>query len=222
MSARVLLIEDDPLLGDGIREGLLDAGFTVDWVRDGREGATALQVESTFDALILDLGLPGMDGLTVLRQLRGRDRGLPVLILTARDAIEDRITGLDSGADDYVVKPFALGELAARLRALIRRQAGAGQHVLQHGRIALDPSKKVAFIDSELMTLTAREYQILWLLMRSFPHLLSREQIEQRIYGWDGGNESNSLEVHLSHLRKKLGGQAIINVRGLGWRLADA
>lgn len=222
MSARILLIEDDSLLGDGIREGLLDEGFTVDWVRDGRQGATALQVESTFDALILDLGLPGMDGLDVLRQLRGRDRALPVLILTARDAVEDRISGLDGGADDYLVKPFSLGELAARLRALIRRQSGAGHHLLTHGLIALDPSKKVAFVRGELMALTAREYQILWLLMRSFPHLLSREQIEQRIYGWDGGNESNSLEVHLSHLRKKLGGQAIINVRGLGWRLAEA
>ena len=224
VSARILLLEDDALLGDGICEGLFDAGFTVDWLRDGQQGLSALQTEQTFDALILDLGLPGMDGLQLLQRLRslpGPRQPLPVLILTARDGLADRIQGLDSGADDYLVKPFALGELAARLRALLRRRHGSSQVSLQHGRLQLDPACKSVLLDGAELTLTAREYQILWLLLRSYPHLLSREQIEERLYGWDGGNESNALEVHLSHLRKKIGQQMIRNVRGLGWRLAD-
>lgn len=218
---RILLVEDDPLLGDGIREGLFDAGFTVDWLTDGKHANTALQTENTFDAMVLDLNIPGLSGLEVLRHLRERGSALPVLILTARDGVTDRIQGLDSGADDYLTKPFALGELAARLRALLRRQTGSASHLLTHGDIRLDPGRQHVTLQGETLALTAREYQILWLLLRSYPHLLSREQIEERLYGYDGGTESNSLEVHLSNLRKKLGRGAIINMRSLGWRLAD-
>lgn len=218
---RILLVEDDPLLGDGIREGLLDAGFTVDWITDGQHAASALAIETSFDAVVLDLNLPGLSGLEVLRGLRQRNHALPVLILTARDGVDDRIQGLDSGADDYLTKPFALGELAARLRALLRRHQPDSSHLLQHDDIMLDPSRQHVTRAGVPLTLTAREYQLLWLLIRSYPHLLSRDQIESRLYGWEGGNESNALEVHLSHLRKKLGRDAIVNVRGLGWRLGD-
>lgn len=218
---RVLLLEDDRLLGDGLCEGLRDAGFTVDWLTDGESGRSALQDAAAFDVLVLDLGLPRLSGLEVLRGLRAANRNLPVLILTARDAVSDRIAGLDAGADDYLVKPFALGELAARLRALLRRE-GPRSGLLCWRQLQLDPARQTVTWAGQVLPLTGQEYRILWALLRQYPHLLSRRQLEERLYGWQDGAESNAFEVHLSHLRKKLGQDAIVNVRGLGWRLADA
>ncbi|SMC20978.1 two-component system, OmpR family, response regulator [Andreprevotia lacus DSM 23236] len=219
---RILLLEDDPLLGDGVREGLIDAGFSVDWLHDGKAGRTALQAERGFDALVLDLGLPGLPGLEVLRWLRGDPHyaRLPVLVLTARDQISDRIDGLDAGADDYLVKPFALGELVARLHAILRRAQGRAVNLLQWRALAFDPAHLSATLRGEPLALTAMEARVLQQLLQAQPHYLSREQFEARLYGWTQESEGNALDVHLSHLRRKLGADAIENARGLGWRLA--
>lgn len=223
---RLLLVEDDPLLGDGIKEGLIDAGFVTDWLSDGESARSALLAETSFDAVVLDIGLPRLDGLQLLAWMRGeRRRGiaaLPVLLLTARDGIDDRIKGLDAGADDYLVKPFALGELAARIRALIRRANGKNEALLTWRDIALDPGRQSVSRQGQALELTAMEYRLLLLLLTYYPHTLSRAQLEEKLYGWDDGSESNTLDVHLSRLRKKLGGDAIRNVRNLGWRLGAA
>lgn len=219
---RILLVEDDPMIGDGVAEGLRDAGMTVDWVRDGEAGRLALQTDQTFDLLLLDINLPKLNGLDLLSWLRARGDGLPVLVLIARDQVPDRIAGLDTGADDYLVKPFSLGELTARVRALLRRQQQRSGPQLVWRDIALDPINQSATRAGESLALTASEYRLLYLLLASQPHLLSKRQIEDKLYGWQDGNASNALEVHLSHLRRKIGQDAIVNVRGLGWKLADA
>lgn len=216
---RLLLVEDDPQLGDGIKEGLIDAGFVVDWLNDGESGRLALMTEKTFDAVLLDIGLPRLDGLQLLAWIRREKNGLPVLLLTARDRIEDRIKGLDAGADDYLVKPFALGELAARIRALIRRAHGKTEQCLSWRDISMNPAKQSTTRQGQPLDLTAMEYRLLHLLLTNYPHTLSRAQLEEKLYGWADETESNTLDVHLSHLRKKLGGNAIRNVRNLGWRL---
>ncbi|GHD64751.1 response regulator transcription factor [Jeongeupia chitinilytica] len=217
---RILLVEDDPLLGDGVQEGLRDAGWTVDWLADGEAARTALQADATFDALVLDLGLPRLPGLDVLRWLRGAGLALPVLILTARDGIDDRIAGLNAGADDYLVKPFALGELDARLHALLRRANGRAATEMFWRDVAFDAASLTARRNGEVLNLTSMEARLLHLLLSARPRYLSREQIETKLYGWLESGDSNSLDVHLSHLRKKLGAGSIENVRGLGWRLA--
>jgi len=216
MSMRILVIEDDSLLGDGIKAGLAQAGFTVDWVKDGVAGELALKTES-HAAVVLDLGLPRRTGLDVLLRMRDERNKTPVLILTARDAIEDRIKGLDSGADDYMIKPFDLHELAARLRALIRRSAGEAASVLRIGDIELDPAARRVQFKGRLVALPAREYALLHAFMLSAGRVLTRQQLSERLYAWGEEVESNAIDVHIHHLRRKLAPQLIRTVRGVGY-----
>jgi DNA-binding response OmpR family regulator len=216
---RVLLAEDDPLLGDGLRAGLRQNGFQVDWVRDGEAAERELRAQP-YAAVVLDLGLPRKDGMAVLAAVRRAGLTLPVLVLTARDTVPDRIQGLDVGADDYVVKPVDLGELAARLRALVRRAHGQPQESLQVRDVALDPAARAVRRAGEPVTLSAREFDLLHALMLNAGRVLSREQLEQRIYSWGEEVESNAVEVHIHHLRRKLGGALIRTVRGVGYTLS--
>ena len=215
---RILLAEDDTLLGDGLRAGLRQAGFQVDWVRDGLAAERELRAQA-YAAAVLDLGLPGMDGMDVLASVRRAGVTLPVLVLTARDAVPDRIKGLDTGADDYVVKPVDLDELAARLRALVRRAAGQPQELLQAGGLQLDPAARTVQRDGEPVLLSTREFDLLQALMLNAGRVLSREQLEQHLYSWGREVESNAVEVHIHHLRKKLGADCIQTVRGVGYLL---
>jgi len=216
---RILLVEDDLLLGEGIQDGLVDTGFVVDWLPDGEAGRSALQTEQSFDLVVLDIAMPRMNGLELLAWIRRHLGDLPVLLLTARDSVEDRIKGLDAGADDYLIKPFALGELIARIHALLRRAQGRSENSLTWHDIQLDPYHKTASQRGQMLDLTAMEFKLLHLLMANYPHYLSRGQFDEKLYGWQGDIESNTLDVHLSHLRKKLGREVIRNVRNLGWRL---
>lgn len=213
---RVLLVEDDALLGDGIKAGLKQAGFVVDWVQDGHAAKLALETEE-YALLVLDLGLPRLSGMDLLKWLRGRGGKLLVLILTARDTVADRVMGLDAGADDYLIKPFDLDELIARLRALLRRSGGQATPVLQHGGITLDPAAHQVRKDEQLIELSAREFTLLHELLLHAGRVQSREQLEQRLYGWGEEVESNSVEVHIHHLRKKLGADLIRTLRGVGY-----
>ena len=215
---RILLAEDDPLLGDGLRAGLRQQGFQVDWVRDGLAAERELRAQP-YAAAVLDLGLPMVDGLTVLAHARQKGITLPVLILTARDAISDRIKGLDSGADDYVVKPVDLHELAARLRALIRRSHGQTQELLHAQNVSLDTAARVVTVANEPVTLSAREFDLLHALILNAGRVMSREHLEQHLYSWGQEVESNAIEVHIHHLRKKLGTSLIQTVRGIGYML---
>lgn len=215
---RILLAEDDNLLGDGLRAGLRQAGFQVDWVRDGVAAERELRAQP-YAAAVLDLGLPRMDGLEVLASVRRAGVTVPVLVLTARDAVPDRIRGLDGGADDYVVKPIDLDELAARLRALVRRAAGAPQELLQVQDVQLDPAGRTVQRAGQGVTLSTREFDLLHTLMRHAGRVLSREQLEQHLYSWGQEVESNAVEVHVHHLRKKLGTHLIQTVRGVGYLL---
>jgi DNA-binding response OmpR family regulator len=215
---RVLLVEDDPLLGDGVCAGLKQSGFAVDWVTDGQMAQHALGSEE-YSLVVLDIGLPKISGLDLLKWLRQRGSNLPVLMLTARDTVADRVGGLDSGADDYLVKPFDLDELVARLRALIRRAAGKAAPTLQHGSILVDQTAHTVTLDGTPTELSAREFALLVELMQNSGRVLSREQLEQRLYGWGEEVESNSVEVHIHHLRKKLGAELIRTVRGVGYTM---
>lgn len=215
---RVLLVEDDELLGSAVVAGLEQAGYTVDWLRDGEHAANALRDEEP-ELLVLDLGLPGKDGLEVLRELRARDSVLPILLLTARDTVDDRIAGLDAGADDYLVKPFDLGELTARLRAIGRRGAGRASPLIQHAGLVIDPAARTVTVDGELVTLASRAFVILEALLERPGMPLSRGRLEQILYGWGEGVESNAVEVHIHHLRKKLGKDRIRTIRGLGYMI---
>lgn len=217
----ILLVEDDQMIGDAVVQGLQDAGLTVDWTTDGEAARVALQTDVSFDLLLLDINLPRLSGLSLLQWLREQGNALPVLIMSARDQIDDRVAGLDGGADDYLVKPFSLAELTARVRALLRRQQQRSHPKLVWRDIELDPARQSVLQGGEPRTLTASEYRLLYMLMSSYPHLLSRRQIEDKLYGWQEGSASNTLEVHLSHLRRKLGADILVNVRGLGWRLAS-
>jgi len=213
---RILLAEDDPVLGDGIQAGLRQAGFQVDWVRDG--AAAALELRSAaYDAAVLDLGLPRLDGLDVLSAVRRDGIATPVLVLTARDAIPDRIRGLDAGADDYVVKPIDLHELAARLRALIRRAHGQPRERLAAQDVELDPAARTVRKAGEPVSLSGREFDLLHALMLNTGRVLTREQIETHLYSWGREIESNAIEVHISNLRRKLGNGLIQTVRGVGY-----
>jgi two-component system, OmpR family, response regulator QseB len=216
---RVLLAEDDPMIGASVREGLRQDGFTVDWVADGRAAELAL-ADGVHDALLLDLGLPRRAGLDVLGAMRKRGDARPVLILTARDAVADRVAGLDAGADDYMVKPFELGELAARLRALLRRSAGRAAPLLAHGEVELDPAAREVRRNGEPVELSAREFALLEALLARPGAILSRAQLEEKLYGWSDPVESNAVEVHIHALRRKLGADFIRNVRGVGWKVA--
>lgn len=215
---RILLAEDDSMLGDGLRAGLRQMGFQVDWVRDGVAAERELRAVD-YAAAVLDLGLPGKDGMEVLQALRAARNTTPVLVLTARDAVPDRIRGLDAGADDYVLKPVDLHELAARLRSLVRRSHGVAQDMLQAGALSLDPSaRQVTWMD-EAVPLSTREFDLLHTLMRSAGRVLSREQLEQQMYSWGLEVESNTIEVHIHHLRRKLQADVIQTVRGVGYML---
>jgi DNA-binding response OmpR family regulator len=215
---RVLIVEDDPLLGDALAAGLKQRGFAADWVQDGRDAQAAMRVEP-YAAVVLDLGLPGLGGLELLRGERARGHKVPVLILTARDAVQDRIAGLDSGADDYVVKPTDLDELAARLRALVRRSKGEPAPVLQIGQVVLDPAARMVTRDGQAMDLPPREFTLLQELMLNAGRVLSREQLEERMYRWGDEVESNAVEVHVHHLRRKLGTEVVKTIRGVGYMM---
>ncbi|WP_024304193.1 response regulator [Pseudogulbenkiania sp. MAI-1] len=217
---RILLIEDDALIGDGLKAGLGQLGFAVDWFRDGKEGLAALS-GAPFDAVVLDLGLPSLDGMEVLASWRRAGHSEPVLVLTARDALPERLKGLDAGADDYLIKPFALAEVAARLRALIRRRHGQSGPVYSHGAVSFDPVARRATLAGQTLELTARELSLLELLLVSKGRVLTRELIEEKLYGWGQELDSNAVEVHVHHLRKKLGSAFIKTVRGVGYTLGE-
>jgi two-component system OmpR family response regulator/two-component system response regulator QseB len=215
---RILLAEDDPLLGDGLRAGLRQLGFQVDWVRDGAAAERELRAQP-YAAAVLDLGLPLKDGLDVLAAVRGAGVSLPVLVLTARDAVPERVRGLDRGADDYVVKPVDLHELAARLRALVRRAHGQPQESLSVRDVVLDPAARTVSQAGAPVPLSTREFDLLHALMLNAGRVLSREQLEQHLYSWGREVESNAVEVHIHHLRRKLGSALIRTVRGVGYML---
>ncbi|MCU7944776.1 MAG: response regulator [Candidatus Thiodiazotropha sp. (ex Cardiolucina cf. quadrata)] len=215
---RILLAEDDRYLGEGLALGLKQLGHTVDWVMDGMAAEQALSSEN-LDVLILDLGLPRQDGLHVLQKLRKQGKDLPVLVLTARDAVEQRIAGLDSGADDYVVKPFDLLEVNARLRAITRRREGRSASVITYGDLVLDPAARSLTKAGEEIMLGASEFAVLESLLTHQGRILSRQVLEEALYGWDEGVESNAVEVYIHHLRKKLGKDLIRTVRGVGYTI---
>lgn len=217
---RLLLVEDDVMIGKSLQRGLIQAGFSVDWVRDGRQAELAL-THGIHDLTILDLGLPSVDGMTLLKALRSRGDEMPILVASARDTVRDRIAGLEAGADDYVLKPFDLDELIARVRALLRRHAGSGSPLLRCGALTLDPAKRIVTLDNEHIDLSPREFGLLEALMQRPGTVLSREKLEESVYGWGEEVASNAIEVHLHHLRRKLGAQRIRNVRGVGYRITD-
>jgi two-component system OmpR family response regulator/two-component system response regulator QseB len=215
---RILLAEDDPLLGDGLKAGLRQLGFQVDWVRDGEAAERELRAQS-YEAAVLDLGLPRKDGLDVLAAIRRSGVAVPVLVLTARDAVPDRIRGLNIGADDYVVKPVDLHELAARLRALVRRSHGRPQERLTAQNVVLEPAARAVHKAGTPVSLSTREFDLLQALMLHAGQVLSREQLEQHLYSWGQEVESNAVEVHIHNLRRKLGAGLVQTVRGVGYIL---
>ncbi|MGR9043767.1 MAG: response regulator [Gammaproteobacteria bacterium] len=213
---RLLLVEDDEILGDGIKAGLTMEGYAVDWLTNGALADEALKTNS-YELIVLDLNLPGMAGLDVLTSLRKRKDETPVLVLTAKDTIDDRVRGLDTGADDFVVKPFDLSEICARLRALARRQAGRSIPVIEHRGVMLDPASHVVTLKNKRVDLSQKEFGILNFLMNNIGRVVSRSRIEQALYSWGSEIESNTVEVHIHHLRKKLGSKFIRTVRGVGY-----
>lgn len=215
---RVLLVEDDPMIAESMQSALQRDGYAVDWIGDGEQAAEALRT-ARFDIVLLDLGLPRRDGLAVLRDLRSRHDATPVIILTARDDVRSRVGGLDAGADDYVVKPFDLDELAARMRSVLRRRGGRAEPLLEHGGIRLNPVTHEVVCRDEPVSLSAREYAVLEALMQRPGAVLSRSQLEDRLYGWGGEIESNAIEVYIHALRRKLGSEAIRTLRGVGYYL---
>ncbi|WP_412461961.1 response regulator [Pseudomonas sp. SC11] len=217
---RVLLVEDDLLLGDGIQLGLRQEGDRVEWLTDGLLAKQALATDE-FDLVILDIGLPRCSGLEVLHELRNRGSKVPVLLLTARDEVADRVKGLDYGADDYLTKPFDFEELLARIRALARRALGRAVPQLIHGNLCLDPSTHTVTVDDDPVNLAPREYALLRLLLENKGKVLSRAQLESKLYGWSGDVESNAIEVHVHHVRRKTNNSLIRTVRGMGYTIAE-
>ncbi len=215
---RLLLVEDDTLLGDGIRAGLAQEGYAVDWLQDGLQAKQAFATEA-FDLVVLDLGLPRLSGVELLEGIRRAGNAVPVLILTARDTLADRIGGLDAGADDYLVKPFDLGELCARVRALLRRAHGRAEPLLRHGPLVLDPAAHTLTLEGEPVELPRREFIVLQMLLENAGNVVPRSRIEESLYGWSPEVESNTLEVYVHHLRRKLGADLIRTVRGVGYTI---
>lgn len=215
---RILLVEDDPMIGESVSEWLQGDGYAVDWLQDGDSALLALHT-TPFALVILDLGLPGRDGLEVLKEIRSKESHIPVLITTARDTVDDRIAGLDSGADDYLIKPFDLEELSARIRALLRRSAGRADPLITRGRLTINPSPREVTFDGKPVILSAKEYALLEALAERKGLVLSRAQLESKLYNWDSTVGSNAIEVHIHHLRKKLSEDAIKTVRGMGYIL---
>lgn len=213
---RVLLVEDDELLGDGVRNGLVQYGYTVDWVKDGQSAQQAILTES-FDIVVLDIGLPKKSGLDVVKAIRSKNIATPVVLLTARETVEDRVRGLDAGADDYIVKPFDLDELTARMRALQRRTTSRAEPILTHGNISLDPASHTVHLNGELTNISRREFALLQKLLENAGRVLSREHLTSTLYGWGDDVDSNALEVHIHNLRKKFGTKLIRTIRGVGY-----
>ncbi len=213
---RLLLVEDDELLGDALKTGLTQFGYVIDWLKDGESARAAIRTES-FELVILDLGLPKLSGLNFLQSVRQMGDLTPIMILTARDTIEDRIQGLDMGADDYMVKPFDLNELSARVRALIRRSQGRADTVIQYRNITLDPSSHTVMLDSQVVNVPRREFSLLQKLLENAGHALTRDQLMQSVYGWEEDVDSNTLEVHIHNIRKKLNANFIRTIRGVGY-----
>lgn len=213
---RLLLVEDDELLGDAVKTGLSQFGYVVDWLKDGESARAALKSEA-FELIILDLGLPKLSGIALLQAIRQDGNVTPVIILTARESIESRIKGLDSGADDYIIKPFDLNELGARIRALIRRSQGRADTVIQYRNVTLDPASHSVLVDEVEVNVPRREFSLLQKLLENTGHVISREQLMQSIYGWDEDVDSNVLEVHIHNLRKKLNANFIRTIRGVGY-----
>lgn len=213
---RILLVEDDPMIGDSVRKGLCQDGFVVDWVEDGEAAELALKSHD-YDLMVLDQGLPRKAGLEVLQSLRQRGNALPVLIATARDEVPARVKGLDSGADDYLVKPFDLDELAARIRAILRRRAGRAEPLIRHRGVVFNPASREVTRDGTAVVMTARELALLQAFMDRPGTVFSKAQLEEKLYGWGGEVESNTVEVYIHALRKKLGADFIQNVRGVGY-----
>jgi two-component system OmpR family response regulator len=213
---RVLLIEDDKMIGAAVQQALRDAAYAVDWVTDGETAIQAVENED-YEVALLDLGLPAADGREVLRHFRKRRRRLPVIIVTARDRVDDRIDGLDLGADDYLVKPFEIRELLARMRAVLRREGSGSPPLLSNGKLDLDPATREACFSGETSLLTAREFALLQALLARPGAIMSRSELERQVYGWNEEVESNAIEFLIHTIRKKLGATAIRNVRGVGW-----
>ena len=217
---RILLLEDDSLIGDGVKAGLTRLGFAVDWFEDGPTGRDAL-FAAPYDAAVLDLGLPGADGIEVLKHWRERGQDVPVLVLTARDTLEERVEGLLTGADDYLCKPFALIEVAARLQALIRRRSGRLEPLIRHGEIVYDPAARSVERGGESVELAPRELALLELFLYNGKNVLSKGTIREKLYTWDDDVSSNAVEVHIHHLRRKLGNGIVRTVHGIGYALGD-
>jgi two-component system response regulator QseB len=219
---RLLLVEDDRMIGQSLLKGLRDDGYAVDWVRDGAAGLAALgDAQADFAIMVLDWNLPRQSGLSVLQSIRAAGNPIPVLMITARDQITDRVMGLDGGADDYLVKPFELAELKARLRSLLRRREGRTSPQIVHGPLVLDPVTHTAHLHGEAVTVTPREFALLRALMQRPGAILSRAQLEEHLYGWDESVQSNAVEFLIHSLRRKLGSEVIDNVRGVGWRMGN-
>tara|TARA_R110002153_G_scaffold107109_4_gene246966 strand:- start:130635 stop:131291 length:657 start_codon:yes stop_codon:yes gene_type:complete len=216
---RILLVEDDYLIGSAIQQALHDAAYAVDWVKNGNAALSAVLTQD-YGVILLDLGLPDKDGIQVLQTLRKDKNSIPVIITTARDAVEDRIKGLDCGADDYLVKPFLITELQARIRAVVRRNQGMADPILSNDILELNPATHEVKIDNESYLLSAREYALLHALMLRPGHILSRDELEDRLYGWNEEVASNAIEFIIHGLRKKMGRETIKNVRGLGWMVS--
>ena len=213
---RVLLVEDDRMIGEAVVQALHDAAYAVDWVKDGQAALLAIETNE-YGMVLLDLGLPRRNGLDLLRQVRGKGSTVPVIIVTARDALEDRVVGLDLGADDYLVKPFDVPELLARMRAVARRRGGQAAPLLTNGALTLDPATREARYGAASCSLTAREFSLLQALLLRPGAILSRAELEERIYGWNEEVESNAIEFLIHGVRRKLGASAVKNVRGVGW-----
>jgi len=215
---RLLLVEDDLVLGDGVRAGLMESGYAVDWMSTGEEALAALHAEP-YTVMVLDIRLPGINGLEVLNELRSMDKPIPVLLLTANDAISDKITGLDKGADDYLIKPFDFDELLARLRAIVRRYHDRSNTTIRHGNIELDPAAHTVTINGEIVDLKRREFALLLLFLENRGKVMSREFLEENLYSWEYEIGSNAIEVHIHHLRRKFGNYFIRTIRGVGYTI---
>ncbi|HYD16994.1 MAG TPA: response regulator [Patescibacteria group bacterium] len=213
---RLLTVEDDPMIGAGLKKALKADGYAIDWAKDGLEAWEALQSQN-YDLVLLDLGLPGMDGITLLQKLRAGNSDLPVLVITARDSVRDRVLGLDSGADDYLVKPFSLEELEARIRSLLRRRGSSRGSIISSGEAALDTVSKKLTYKGKSEVLSAKEFALMSVLMATAGSVLTRAQLEEALYGWNEEIASNAVEVHIHQLRKKFGKEIIRNIRGLGY-----